>query len=279
MISGLLNIHPGDWGKKSFLFFKKYYLLIVYGVFKFRKFELGKSSVSLFGKKIYFDLRFGIAGYQATMCIHQRLLQIADIDDVKTVVDIGANVGYFSLLARDMFPTAEIIAVEPIKETYRALEKNFQGENNVSLIQKAITDFNGETTMLFDPDFSAVSSLDMGNISTAKSRRLERTVTAVTLDTMVDELDIERADLLKIDVENFEKSVLAGGTDTLEKTRYLFIEISVKDNTNYTFSELVANLYKQGLFNFQLVGFRNFTDKGLGRLPVGDFLFKNINLS
>ena len=51
----------------------------------------------------------------------------------------------------------------------------------------------------------------------------------------------------------------------------------MEGNENYTFSEINSLLFSED-FNFQLLYFRNYTDKGVGPLPVGDFLFKNVIL-
>lgn len=45
-------------------------------------------------------------------------------DFFKNVLDVGANVGYFSMMCRFLFPKARIISIEPQKEVFEALSKN-----------------------------------------------------------------------------------------------------------------------------------------------------------
>lgn len=52
------------------------------------------------------------------------LRQMKDPADIKTIIDIGANVGVFSLFARFLFPTARIIAIEPCSDTFELLKTN-----------------------------------------------------------------------------------------------------------------------------------------------------------
>ncbi len=272
-----IKFSPWPFSRKILFICKKYYLLFVYVILGLKRFRLSESHTVLFGRKIYFDFRFGIAGYQAALSSHQRMLQIAEISEVTTVLDIGANVGYFSLLIRDLYPEARIIAVEPIEDTFRALEKNFAEDPNVHLVQKAVSNFKGEAEMLFDADSPAVSSL--GNTPDVVGGSKEpQAVKVATLDGLVDSFGLDCIDILKIDVEGFEKHVLEGGKETLSNVRYLFLEVTVHDNPNYTFSELMSLLYEEGQFSYQVVAFRNFADKSLGELPTADFLFKNINI-
>jgi FkbM family methyltransferase len=52
------------------------------------------------------------------------LKKIAATHQFDVILDIGANIGYFSVLAREAFPTARIIAVEPTPQTFDWLVKN-----------------------------------------------------------------------------------------------------------------------------------------------------------
>lgn len=260
--------------KKTIFLLKKYYLLFLYfGGLK--KFSLGQSSVNLFGRKIFFDFRFGLAGYQAMLARTQKLLDVAGVDQVQTVVDIGANVGYFSMLIRERFPGAIIYAIEPVHQTLRTLEKNFQSDPRTVLVNKAISNFCGISEMVFDRNYSALSHLVDEKVGKSRKGVVED-VEVQTLDDFVSEYQIDRIDVLKIDVETFEKHVLEGAERALAKTRYLLLEVTIRGNSNYSFSELVDFLYRDGYYNFQLRAFRNFAGKGEGEMPIADFLFENI---
>ena len=130
--------------------------------------------------------------------------------------------------------------------------------------------------MVFTEENTAVSSVVRSGMEAANEKSSKYVeVEAKTLDAFAAENKLETIDLLKIDTESFEYNVLKAAYNTLKRTRYLHIEISVENNKNYTFSQINSLLYSSD-FNFQLVCFRNFTDKGDGPIPVGDFLFRNI---
>lgn len=261
-----LKVSRWGAGKKIEFLLKKYWLIFKH---YYRRFALGKHWVSFSGSKIYYDSKFGLAGYQSILARHQNLMQVAGVKDAKVVVDIGANVGFFSKLCRELFPACRIYAVEPIPQINDCLKKNFSGDEKAFLSDVAISDVTGETTMNFDSDLSSISHFnEKGNI----------TVKTETLDDFVQRNAIERIDILKIDVETFEAQVLRGASRALGMTKILFMEVTIEDNKNYTISSLLKMLSTEK-HDFQLVGFRNYADTGEGKMPIMDAVFENIKLS
>lgn len=249
--------------KLQFLIIK--YILIVKHFFV--KFRLGKDSVIFNNRRIFYDIKYGIAGLEATLTRHRHLLKIANIHGVKNIVDIGANVGYFTILAKEMFPSSKVFCFEPIAQIYKCLVDNVSQYKNVLTFNTAISDKKGFAKMLFNEQNSAISAIDRGgNIKVATN----------TLDKIVQHENISVIDILKIDTEGFEENVLLGAQKTLEKTRYLFIEITIANNNYYSISSVMSLLYSSK-FNFQLVACRNFGDTDEGEFPVMDCLLKNLN--
>lgn len=260
-------IQVSSWSvAKKLEFLAKKYIEIVLNLTKLKKFRPAKSKISLFGTDIYYDTSYGLAGYQSMLARHQKMLKAANLRDVATVLDIGANVGFFSLLARDLYPNATIYAIEPLPEVYVCLEKNLTGIKD-RLFNIAISDKSGFEYMHVG-ESSAFSAI------TKTPQPADIKVPAITLDEFCIQQAITRIDLLKIDTESFEANVLMSAKETLSKTKYLHIEISIENNNNYTFSQINSLLYSDA-FNFQLINFRNFTDKGSGPIPVGDFFYVN----
>ena len=254
-----------DWSvfKKINFLILKYFLIFKHF---FKNFKLGKDFCWFNKKRIYYNTRFGLAGYQRILSTHQKLIKLAGIDNIRTVIDIGANVGFFSKLCRDLFPKSKIFSFEPIPKTFQCLKNNFKDDINTKVFNLAISDFNDKAKMSFNEQHSAVSQIsDKGSVD----------VNVRKLDDIIKENNIDCIDILKIDTETFEAHVLLGGYESLSKTKYLFIEISMEDNNNYTISSLLKLLSTEN-YDFQLVGFRNYADKGEGEMPIMDALFKNI---
>jgi len=272
-----ISFFPWNSRKKIEFICKKYY-----EIFKLKsglkKFILGKSHVRLFNKDIYYDSSFGLAVYQSMYARLGKLIMKSNLKDIKTVIDIGANVGLFSLMIKDLYPKSKIYPIEPIKDTYECLLKNLKDLENIFPFQIAISKISGTRYMEFNKNDSLISKLIDKSIFKVKNKGIEKVkVISKSLDDFYENNKLKIIDLLKIDAETFELEVLQGSMKSLEKTRYVLIEITIENNNNYTFSELVSILYNEN-YNFQLIAFRNYLDKGDGVLPVGDFLFENISL-
>jgi FkbM family methyltransferase len=132
-----------------------------------------------------------------------------------TFVDIGANVGQHSLF---MACRADrIVAFEPNGEVADQLEANLRlnGLNNVEVLRYALgrEEETGELGSGHDGNSGSRSllwSLDKTKNTTVQIRQADRAMT---------ELSVKRVDLIKIDVEGYEKNVLAGLVETLRRDR------------------------------------------------------------
>jgi len=233
------------------------------------KFRLGDDFVYFDGKKIFYDSRYGLAGYQRVNCSHRKLIKdIADIKDAKVIIDVGANVGFFSMLCRELYSKSKIYAFEPVSKTFSCLEKNFKDDKNTEVINTALSDHQGSGKMTFREENSAVSSLSKeGNVD----------VEITTLDYFLKDNNINRVDILKIDTESFENYVLKGAEDTLKKVKYILMEVTIANNKNYTISSLFKLLSSEN-FNFQILGYRNFSNRGEGPVSIMDVILENVLL-
>jgi len=265
-----------DWSllqKLEFLF--KKYLEILLLISGFHKFKLGENFVVLFEKKVFYDSPYGLAGYQSILARHQKMIKDAKIKGVKTIVDVGANVGFFSMMIRNRFPKAKIYAIEPVPKIFKCLKNNLDGSLD-KVFDLVISNKNGTEKIVFNELESAVSHVLISEQEEKDGEIVK--VKAKTLDQFCADNNIDFIDILKIDTESFEANVLQGAQKILSKTKYLHIEITIENNKNYTFSQINSLLYSKN-FNFQLVCFRNYTDKGDGPIPVGDFFYKNLMLN
>lgn len=140
-----------------------------------------------------------------------------------TAVDIGANVGIWTVLLAQHKNVKKVIAFEPSKENLSFLRSNLELngiQDKVEVVESAVSDTDGEVR--FD---------DVGSGAT---KRISQTgsivVSSVSLDTYLRNTSV---DLIKIDVEGYEPSVLNGCWKTIESSLpTLFIE--------YSFPQVIA---------------------------------------
>ncbi|MBN1263809.1 MAG: FkbM family methyltransferase [Candidatus Pacebacteria bacterium] len=245
---------------------KKYFLLIRHFL---KPFELGKAWAKVAGDKIYYDSRLGLASYQSLLTRHRKMLNLAKIDTpIQTVIDIGANVGFFAKLMRERYPRCLIYCFEPVPLTFETLKKNFPDDSRIKLLPLAMSSQRGMARMRADSQDSATNSIcSKGSVQ----------VRTETLDKFVKKEKIKTIDILKIDTETSEALVLRGAQKSLAITKYLFLEVTIADNPRYTISSLFK-LLSSSRFDFQLVAFRNYADTSERRMPIMDTLLKNTRL-
>lgn len=133
-----------------------------------------------------------------------------------TYVDVGANIGTTTLAAADAVgATGTVIAFEPHPQTFRDLADsvalNPDLASRISLVPAAVGDSTG-TARISDLPENDVNHIDMAGIP----------VRMTTLDEALD--GTAHIDLLKIDVEGYEKNVLRGARETLGKTSAIYFE-------------------------------------------------------
>jgi len=158
------------------------------------------------------------------------------INDAEIFVDVGANVGYYSLKNANEHRDDEIrvIAVEANKENFEALVRNVKCNKfiNIVCINKAVSDTKGFGTLYKHQknglNLCGRSSLVYKNNESNQPSNYDQQIETVemdTLDNILDSLGIKKVDLLKIDVEGAEITVLEGSKETLKNVQRLVIEI------------------------------------------------------
>lgn len=130
------------------------------------------------------------------------------------VLDIGANIGYYSLIAaRIVGPNGKIYAFEPEPRNYELLEKNISvnGCTNVVPVQRAVSNRRGRVRLFIDKVNLGGHSLSKGGES-AESIEVE----ATTVDDFLKEVREERSvDVMRMDVEGAEGLVMEGADRVL----------------------------------------------------------------
>jgi FkbM family methyltransferase len=132
-----------------------------------------------------------------------------------TFWDIGAHIGYFSLLAAQaLHPGGQVAAFEPAKEAYARLKDNISLNpyQNISIYNLAVSHSEGEARLFLAGDM-ADSSANLYNPKEDQTR--EEIVRTVALDQFSREMPWARPDFLKIDVEGAELAVLQGAAKTI----------------------------------------------------------------
>jgi FkbM family methyltransferase len=134
-----------------------------------------------------------------------------------TFMDVGANIGWYSLHIAVRDPAARVLALEPVPASFRWLQAAvaLNGVSNVECHQLAVGERSGTTVLYVDPSIAgAASAAPSEHTETADA--VECSV--VTLDAFVAEHAVT-LDFLKLDIEGGELAALRGASRLLASQR------------------------------------------------------------
>lgn len=164
----------------------------------------------------------------------------AEVEPNSVIYDIGANVGFFSLLASELTgESGHVYAFEPLPRNIGFLRKHIAINKrvNIDVIEAAVSDRSGQAY------FNLGASTAMGHLAESGEIQVEM----VTLDELLFEGKITPPDTIKLDVEGAEFEALSGAQKLLEKFHpTLFIDIH-----NHEARQKVIKLLKELGYGFQ----------------------------
>lgn len=139
------------------------------------------------------------------------------------VADVGANWGYFSLVAAHLVgPTGRVLALEPEPRLFEQLSANL-GMNALAQAVAIRTAVGARAEVLSFASYGdEEDNRGMSRVATA-SETVAFTSAVVTLDDILDKYSLHNVRLVKIDVEGFEDQVLLGMRRGLQHARYDYV--------------------------------------------------------
>jgi FkbM family methyltransferase len=137
----------------------------------------------------------------------EKLLRPSDV-----FVDLGANEGYFSIMAAPLVPSGRVFAVEPQPALREVLLENVKSNlaGNVTVSTLAISDQSGEARLFLRSSINNMGSRLNVPFKVGFGSELVQTC---TLADFCRELAIDRARLLKVDCEGAEIQIINGSGD------------------------------------------------------------------
>lgn len=175
------------------------------------------------------SLGIALSGRRTNALVNTRLDLVpgAVLDALRVVVDVGANVGDWTAGVLDVARPGRVIVFEPSPVVFPVVRARFAGVSSVEVRQVAVGDRDGTTPFfvtahshnasVLRPRDDAQELLDHGG-----EVRDEVEIDIARLDTAL--ADVDHIDVLKIDVQGFERNVLAGAPATLTKSSWMLLE-------------------------------------------------------
>jgi len=124
-----------------------------------------------------------------------------------TVVDVGANIGLWTEYIKHTAKCQKVYSVEPNKDALKILKNTFGSD--VVVVEKALSNKDGQIEFFVDSNNSTVSSVAKINLADETYK-----VDCISFKSFIQQYDIKKIDLLKVDIETGEYDLLGSMTDS-----------------------------------------------------------------
>ena len=205
------------------------------------------------------------------------LESIEDKDSIKTIYDIGACIGTWSLLAKAIFPHSNVYAFEALEKHIKELEQKISHvKEGIHVFHQALGKEEKIQTMYLQKNTDASSFLPISEKGLQEWSFLEETdrieLQIKTLSSIIQNNNLPLPDLIKIDVQGLELDILEGGLPFIQNAKWILMEVS--------FEELYEGqpIYTDVLNYMEKIGYKfyalNKDTTLLNKLVQADILFK-----
>lgn len=146
-------------------------------------------------------------------------------EPINVIFDVGANIGQSVHWFKEHYPKASIYSFEPVKSSFLKLKENTKTYNNIYLEHKALGEVEDKVSIRLHNEtevYSTLNSLDQKLMNNEPNAPVEE-IEVSTVDHYLQTNNIEYIDLLKLDVEKWEMSVLKGANRSLKEGKIKFV--------------------------------------------------------
>jgi len=229
--------------KVKFKIENNYLICIIQGDQKYYFYNPYRARRYVFGDGFYYTGNSLARAYQVTNI---------KIDSTDVIVDIGANVGEFSVWAARKGAKVYSFEVDPI--ALNCLIKNTKNYNNITIVRKACSDKDGYAKFYLDSNKASSTLLKPSDKTNKLNRKNFHKVQTITLNKWLESQSINKIRLLKIDAEGYEPEVLKGIGDSITMIDYITVDASPERNGQETIDDVQCILKNNG-FKCQTRGY------------------------
>lgn len=192
----------------------------------------------------------------------------------KVIIDGGANVGNYTKLVSAVMPECMIYAFEPVKSTFEQFEENTKGLSPITAINKGLYKENCKKSihLYASSEHSSLYALD--SLSYQHQKKIE--IDLISGDDFMKEYQIEKIDLLKLDLEGAEFDALLGFQNNIKRGKIRLIQFEY-GYLNISTRKLLIDFYTFFNANGYLIGkiFPKYVEFRAYEIKYEDFLGPN----
>jgi FkbM family methyltransferase len=144
----------------------------------------------------------------------------------KLIFDVGANRGDWTRMAKDVFPKASFLLIEPQVEMRKSLNDLCSDFEDISWIEAGAGSKEGKLVQTIWDDLvgsSFLPDVDENLLQAGKQREVD----IVTIDSLLVKCNLNMPDLVKLDIQGFELDALRGATSLFGNTELFIMEVSL----------------------------------------------------
>ena len=159
------------------------------------------------------------------------------------IIDVGTNVGFFSLLMSKKYPNASIYSFEPNPDNYNFLIEHIKNnqQKNIHPYNYAVSSKNGKVTL-----YISIENFTGHSLYAKTENKIQ--VQSITLDTILNDNKIEKCDILKLDCEGAEYEILMNSDESLKKIENISLEYHDLNLQNFSLDDIIKKLKNFGFF-------------------------------
>lgn len=225
-----------------------------------------KSYLRVLHRSFYFLYSMGFLKKNESFKYHYLVKKLIDNDD--TVLDIGANLGYFCKTFARLAKNGKVIAIEPVPAFYETLTYFLGSYKNVTIHNVALGTENGKIDMVL-PTSDGMIRTGLPHIAKDEAEKKENKTVEVAIVKGSELLaNLESLNYIKCDIEGYEWTVFQEIKPVIEKHRPIIqLEISGENEENMLDYFKKLDYQQYGVVNFEVI-----EENGKQQEP-GDFLF------
>jgi FkbM family methyltransferase len=186
------------------------------------------------------------------------------------IIDVGANRGNWTIMAKEIFPDANVIMIEPLDEMKEILENLCRTHEDLEYIKAGAGKESGELVQTIWEDLVGSSFLPIVDDEKIK-RGKQRKTRIVAIDDILKDKSSFFPDLVKLDVQGFELEAIKGGQSLFGKTELFIMETSLycfMEGTPTT-ADCIAFMNERGYDLYDVTDFlRRPKDGALGQIDL-----------
>lgn len=203
-------------------------------------------------RSFYFLYSLGILKKDERFKYHYMVKKV--IEPNFNIIDIGANLGYFSKTFARLIPNGKLISIEPVPQFYKVLSYFLKPYKNATVFNVALGDTEGSITMVL-PKSNGMIRTGLPHIAESEEEKSQHATQEVAIVKGTELFkDLTALDYIKCDIEGYELTVFEEIKPILAKFEpFVQLEISPK-NTDAILAIFSALGYTQfGIANFKFV--------------------------